>query len=295
MRKVSLLNLLFASVVLATGLQSCKDDSYLLQAPAVPNQSFRTGADSMSALLSAGWKIQNASYPLGGNVWQNGGDAVAPIFSAFSQSGSNSGFIGTTINCVRTPVAADAAPFALISPYNTAPVGVANNWLFSKEIMMQNGDEITFYTRAQILVNGTGGDSTDWGNRLQVRINQYGTDLNIGTVKPLWQWLYTNTPDQYDDNVGNYDIVLLDINPNMNEWHAVVPGTSVVDGRPYNATTNLQAYPKTWTKFTAKVSGLSQPTKSRFAFRYYVPGGDPNNGLATGIGIDEISYKSVGY
>lgn len=273
-------------------LQSCKDDAYLLEPTPVPNQSFTEECDTTSAMLTRGWKIINASYPRGGGVWQNGGDAIAPLFSAFSQNGSYAGFIGSPVGCVRTPVAADAAPNTLITNQ-----GFANNWLVSPVKMMQNGDKIIFFTRAQILAGGP--DSTDWGNRLQVRINKNNTSTNVGDIVAHWNWLYTNTTEEAYDNPGDFDVVLLDINRNVFEWHKDAVGsttiTSLVDGRIYSATTNLQAYPVRWTRFEAIVSGLSKPVEGRFAFRYFVPGGDPNTGYGSGIGIDKIEYKSVGY
>ncbi len=297
MRNLSLHKLFLLAFTSFTLLQSCKDDSYLLTPPATPNQSYSEEFDSVPAALARGWKIINASFPKGGGVWQNGGDALAPIFNPFSQQGSFAGFVGSSVTATRTPVTADAAPYALAAP--SAPQGFINDWLISPEKIMQNGDKIIFYTKAQILPTGQtingGPDSTDFGNRLQVRINTHGTDLLIGDIKPLWQWLYTTSPTEAKDNPGNYDVVVLDINPFLNEWHKQVPATSLIDGRPFDATTNVTAFPTKWTRFEATVSGLDRPTLARFAFRYYVPGGDPNNGYATAIGIDKVEYKSVGY
>jgi hypothetical protein len=288
MRKTSLHKLfllLSASVVF---LSSCRDDSALLVPPVAPDQSFIEEFDTASAAFARGWKPINNSYPIGPNVWQNGGDVVSPIFSAFSQRGSYVGFIGATVNSSSTP---PAIP-------NRIRVGITSNWLLSPEKIMVNGDKIIFYARSQVLPFGT--DETDWGNRMQVRINTRGEDfMNVGTVFPLWE-TYTwapppggpPAPENYDDP-GSYDRSLLEVNPNGYEWHKIVPGTSVVDGRAYDANTNLQAFPTRWTRFEATVDGLDGPTKTRFAFRYFVPGGDPNNGFATAIGIDRVEYKSV--
>ncbi len=289
MRNVFLPKLFLLAAASTLLLQSCKDDAYLQTPEPVAIQDFKEGCDDVAGMVNRGWKFVNNSFPKGGGVWQSGGDATAPFFSAFSPNGNGAGFVGVGVNSVVTPVAADAAPYTLLAP--TAPQGFVSNYLFSPELMMKNGDKIVFYTRSQLL-NAGAGDSTDWGNRLQVRINQYGSDLNVGSVKNYWSWLYTSTPDQVDDEAGSYDISLLDINPNVYEWHKLT-GNSVIDGRAYNANTNRLAYPVQWTRFEVTVSGLSRPTKSRFAFRYYVPGGDPNNGYATGVGIDNIEYISA--
>jgi hypothetical protein len=285
MRKLSLhrlLLLLSASIVL---LSSCRDDSYLLDPEPAPSASFSEEFDSASAAFARGWKPINNSYPIGPNVWQNGGDVVSPVFSAFSQQGSYVGFIGATVNSSSTPPAS--------TPGLLSPQGITSNWLLSPETLMVNGDKIVFYARSQIL-NAGGGDSTDWGNRLQVRLNPSGEDqMNVGNVKPLWEWMFTTSTTEAFDDPGAYTQSLLDINPAVHEWHKVVPGVSVIDGRAFNSNTNLLAFPTRWTRFEATVSGLDKPTMTRFAFRYFVPGGDPNNGFASAIGVDKVDFISV--
>jgi hypothetical protein len=290
MRKVFLPKLLVMAFGVLSLMQSCKDDSYLLTPATVPSQSFSEGCDDPSGMISRGWKLINKSFPLGSGIWQSGGDATAPFFNPFSSNGSLAGFVGVGVNSTKTPVAADASPNALLAP--TAPQGFINNFIVSPELIMKNGDKIVFYTRAQMIGGATATDSTDWANRLQVRINRSGSSLNVGDIKDYWTWLNTTTDVEAGDNPGDFDIVLLDINPNLHEWHKVVPGTSVVDGKAYSAATNNLAYPVQWTRFEVTVSGLDAPTKSRFAFRYYVPGGDPNNGYASGVGLDNIQYIS---
>ena len=198
----------------------------------VADQSFTEGCDSASAMVARGWKFVNNSYPKGGGVWQNGGDATAPFFNPYSSNGAYAGFIGAGVNSTSTPVAADAAPNSLL-----APQGFISNYLISPEVTMQNGDRIVFYARAQLLGGATATDSTDWGNRLQVKVNTHGTDTYVGSVVGYWSWLYTSTSNQVDDNSGNFDYTILDINPFMHEWHKEVPGASVIDGKSYSALT----------------------------------------------------------
>jgi hypothetical protein len=296
MRNLSLHKLFLLAVSATLFLTSCKDDEYLLTPAPSPNQSFSEGCDSSSAMLARGWSFVNASYPKGPSVWQNGGSPISTVFNAFSPKGAYAGFIAETANSVRTPVAADAAPYTLIAP--TAAQGYINDWVISPVVKMKNGDKIVFYTRSQVL-NAGAGDSTDWGNRLQVRLNTNNTDKNVGTSKEHWQWLYTNSPNSAFDNPGDFNNVILDINPFVHEWHKAAVGTttitSVIDGRVITAATNVLAYPVRWARFEATVSGIDGTKEGRFAFRYYVPGGDPNNGYATAVGLDNIEFKSAGY
>jgi hypothetical protein len=56
--------------------------------------------------------------------------------------------------------------------------GTISNWAVSPELTMQNGDKNFFYTRTQLYAIA-GGDSTDYVNRMQVRLNKT-TSLNCG-------------------------------------------------------------------------------------------------------------------
>lgn len=275
MRKLILHKFFFTGVLSVCALlllSSCKDDSYLLDPAPVPDQSFSEEFDSATAALGRGWKFINNSYPAGSNVWQNGGSA-APIFEPFSQHGTFVGFLGATYESTSDPT------------------GVISNWLISPAITMQNGDKIVFYTRSQLsFLSAT--DSTDWANRLQVRINPHGTDYYVGNVQPLWEWMFTPTTVFATDDPGNYDVNLLEINPDQIEYHSLVPTTSLVDGRAIDANTNLKAYPIRWTRYEAKVIGLDKPTLGRFAFRYFIAGGG-SNGFGTAVGIDKVDYISI--
>jgi hypothetical protein len=230
-------------------LQSCKDDSHLAHPPAVPDQSFIEEFDTASAALSRGWKFVNASQPKGSNVWQQGGD-VMPWFKPFSSHGTYAGFIGADYTST------------------SAGAGIISNWVISPVITLQNGDTISFYTRSIGLVPGydtslntniemyktTREDTTDWANRMQVRMSTKGESLNVGA----------------GSDIGDFTDILLDINPNYYEWHAT-PGT-YDNGLPWNNPSYQKftftremvaaAYPGgAWTKFEAVVKGLSAPVK----------------------------------
>ncbi|MEP6927351.1 MAG: choice-of-anchor J domain-containing protein [Ginsengibacter sp.] len=160
MRKIILPKLLIISSLALLVFHSCKDDSYLTKIPPVSDQSFVEEFDTATAALSRGWQFINTSDPKGLGIWQDGG-SIPPFFNAYSNNGSNAGFIG--VDYTSTSAAA-----ATIS-----------NWLVSPSVIMQNGDKIIFYTRAYQLFDGVS-DTTDFGNSLQVRINPVNDNVNVG-------------------------------------------------------------------------------------------------------------------
>lgn len=244
MRKPFLLKLFVYLCLFIFLLQACKDDSYLKNAAPVPDQSFGEEFDTTSAVLARGWVFVNTSEPKGGGVWQQGGEVI-PWFNAFSNHGNNAGFIGT--NYTST----------------SAGSGIISNWLISPAVILQNGDKIIFYTRA-LQYYDMAGDSTDYGNRLQVKINSIndGTDAGSGA-----------------DN-GNFKTTLLDINPFYKFSSFITPVP--------------EAYPTRWTRFEATVYGLNNAVKGRFAFRYFVEEAG-NMGRGSGVAIDSVTYKSTGH
>jgi hypothetical protein len=182
--------------------------------------------------------------PKGSSIWQQGG-SINPWFPAFSSNGTYVGFIGADYESVR------GGP------------GIISNWLISPLITMQNGDKITFYTRSWNQFDGAS-DTTDYGNRLQLRLNTSNESLNVGQ----------------GDNAGDFSTPLLDINPTL-----IYSSTTTPDPN---------AYPTNWTRFEGTVFGLNGPTKGRFAFRFYVN----DAGLCAtcngnGVGIDRVQYQSV--
>lgn len=256
MRNSTLRKLAAYSVIVLFVLQSCKDDSYLTTKLPYANSSFSEEFDTASAALSRGWKFINASDPVGAASWQNGGD-IAPIFNAYSNNGSNVGFIGATYLST------------------SAGQGAISNWLVSPPVFMQNGDKIVFYARAQMQTPGyTATDTTDWGNRLQLAYNTFDDGLNVGSG--------------YDP--GDYTTVLVDINPMQYERHKA-PGT--YNGIAYSQAMINQAFPDEWTRFEGVVTGLPKPGVHRFAFRYLVTDGG-NAGAGSGVGVDKVSFISVG-
>ena len=132
---------------------------------------------------------------------------------------------------------------------------VVSNWLVSPVVTFQNGDKIIFHTRTRFAT-----PTDDFGNRLQLRYSVSGESLNVGS----------------GNEVGAFSNGLLDINPGYLSQSSTIP---VAD-----------AFPSTWTRFEATITGLNKPIIGRFAFRYYI---DDVNTYGWGIGIDQVQYRSV--
>jgi hypothetical protein len=222
---------------------SCVDDKYLIEPPVVKNQSFVEEFDTMMTAYNRGWRLVNRSNPIGVTDWSN----PDLFFTPFLPYSSHYRFDGYAYADYQSTSAAQ---------------GLINNWLLSPVVTMQNGDKIVFYTRCEYVEDATGLDSTDYGNRLQLRLNPINDGINVGA----------------DDDAGDFTTNLVDINPTEKPFSLV----------NFNAG-ERGAYPHTWTRFEATVYGLDKPHNGRFAFRYYVHNGG-SNGAGTSIGVDSVAY-----
>ena len=207
MRKLILPKLLIISSLAVLVFHSCKDDSYLAKIPPVADQSFVEEFDTASAALERGWQFVNASDPLGGGVWQDGG-SIPPFFNAYSNKGSKAGFIGADYTST------------------SAAAATISNWLISPPVIMQNGDKIIFYTRAYQLFDGVS-DTTDFGNSLQVRINPLNDNVNTGqgfgvgdftqgilVINPglVFSSVITPNPDAYPSQWTRFEATIFGLN-----------------------------------------------------------------------------------
>jgi hypothetical protein len=224
-------------------LQACSKDKNT-EDQTKPDSSFSESFDEVNDAGRSGWVFSNNSIEKGTTQWNN---PSAPTFNAYSSATGSGGYIWADFNST------------------SSAAGVISNWAVSPSITMQNGDTISFYTRAELFFFND--DSTDFVNRLQVRMNRKNTGTITGN----------------GTNPGDFDVLLLDINPDYKTFQ-------------YSAFINRDpearlAYPHRWTRFEAIVSGLDSPTEGRFAFRYFVEDGG-NNGRGSSIGIDEVNYRS---
>jgi hypothetical protein len=99
---------------------------------------------------------------------------------------------------------------------------------------------------------GTDG-ANDYADRLELRMSTAATHTN---------------PSGGATDVGSFTTVGVTVNPTL--------ATGFV-------------YPKTWTKYSFTVSGLSGATAVKFAFRYFVTNGGPEGSNSDIIGIDTFS------
>jgi hypothetical protein len=232
------LSLFLICVGLAATVQSCRNDEYLAAPPPVANQSFVEQFDTMQNAYNSGWRWLNRSTPIGVTSWMQAPGTAA--MSAYSSRGTNAG-----------------AAYANYESTAGTNNGIISNWLVSPSVTMQNGDKIIFYTKTELF--GTGATATDFGARMQVRMNETNDALNVGN----------------GDDPGNFTTVLLEINSNEDEY---IPSAPIAT-----------AYPGNWTRFEATVFGLNGPTKGRFAFRYFLHGAG-SAGAGNGIGVDSVAY-----
>lgn len=142
-----------------------------------------------------------------------------------------------------SPASYLAVNFNSVSGNNTI-----SNWKITPQMSLKNGDVVKFWTR-------TATNST-FPDRLQLRLNVLGT-TNVGSTV---------------NSVGNFTVLLLDINPTL----------------------TVSGYPQLWTEYTATITGVSNLTTCRLAFRYFVTNGGPNGINSNYIGIDEFMvYRPV--
>jgi hypothetical protein len=228
---------------LSVSVAACSDNNQ--DKVVIPNQAFVEEFDTAFAAEGRGWVFVNSSNTLGDTKWSN---PQIPPFEPYSSSVGSSGYLWADYNST-----ASAA-------------GVISNWAVSPILILQNGDRISFYTRSQLYYYDN--DSTDFSNRLQVRLNLRNTGTNTGSgVDP-----------------GDFNVLLLDINPNYYPFLYQPYQNKDPQAR--------QAYPHRWTRFEAVVSGLAEPVESRFAFRYYVEEAG-NNGRGTAVGIDRVTFQQA--
>ena len=81
--------------------------------------------------------------------------------------------------------------FAAMNYQNTNPDGVGDisTWLMTPELLLQNGDTFSFYTRAP--------DGTIWADALEVRLSTAGASTDVGTAVT---------------DIGDFTTLLLEIN-----------------------------------------------------------------------------------
>jgi len=136
---------------------------------------FAEGFDDITTLPGLGWALINRSSPLGLTGWSQG----APTTFTSHQGEPNS-YISANFN------------------NTTGDTGTISNWLMTPEIVIQNGTQITFWTRTP---------SNTFPDRLEVRLSTAGGSTDAGATAT---------------SVGDFSTLLLSINENLGQNYPVV-------------------------------------------------------------------------
>src|SRR5229473_2453764 len=131
-----------------------------------PTCTLSEGFDDINTLAGSGWAQINRSSPPGTTGWFQGNPNTFA-----SQAGSANSYVAANFN-------------------NTAALGTISNWLITPVQTLQNGEQLTFYTRVS---------NPNFPDRLQVRMSLNGASTNVGSSAT---------------DVGDFTTLLLDINPN---------------------------------------------------------------------------------
>lgn len=210
--------------------------------------------DSVSVAVAKGWQIKNNSKPIGTMAWIQSYYYVSlyhgytPGKTGGPQNYANAG--GLTGN---TP-GYSGADFIMTTSEAGNGVADISNWLISPELMVKNGDRISFYTR-------TFANPAIGADRLEVRINELNSSADVGREAT---------------SVGGFTNVVLDINPDY-----LLEGDDSYPGEWTQYTATISGL----TGNTAR--------KTRIAFRYFVPAGGPLGENSVGIGLDEFIFTSL--
>lgn len=170
-------------------LQSCRNDSYLTTPLPIADQSFSESFDVYQEAYDKGWRALNKSTPVG-RKWLDVTETpiiTSPNYVAiYYPEWNQAQFTLDSIQYASIPfpqrywenaysskrasngyVATSLASAEIVNLTGPGVVYDVNNWLVSPEVMLQNGDKISFYTYCKGVA------------RLQLWINE-STSLNVG-------------------------------------------------------------------------------------------------------------------
>lgn len=234
---------------LITGMGACdkKDTTTPVNDP-----SFIEGFDKLSDAVARGWVIKNNTRPLGTISWEQGSYyiAQAPTFDS-KLGGTNYPYLGGFGGANPSYSGAD---FVMTTSECGSGAAQCSNWLISPEVMIKNGDVVSFYTR-------TYDNPAVGADRIEVRVNTVNGTADVG---------------RDPESVGNFNAVILDVNP---DYLLEGDGSYPAEWTKYTAT--VSGLPSTAAR------------KSRVAIRYYVPDGGPLGTNGLGVGIDQFQFISV--
>lgn len=136
---------------------------------------FTENFDTYANLATSGWTSTNQSTPAGASTWAQGGGTA---FATGAYNGAATSFTLCNFNST------------------TGGTGTISNWLITPVVSLQNGDVVTFYSRA-----GGTGVGTVYADRLELRLSTNGA----ATVNPTGG----------SAGLGDFTTLALTINPTL--------------------------------------------------------------------------------
>lgn len=199
-------------------------------------QNFETWASAQTP--PSGWAIAYNNSPNGDQPQWFQGNAGGYAFDA--QSGTPNSFAAAMYNATVSNL--------------PAPGGVISTWIFTPELVFNNGDTVSFWT-----ISATPSTETYFQDSMEARLSTNGASTNIGSTS---------------SDVGDFSTLLQSVNSD----YIVNPGQ----------------YPDTWAQYNVTISGLAGPTNGRIGFRYYMTGvtNDPATTQANYIGLDTFATSA---
>ncbi len=176
---------------------------------------------------------------------------------------SNSGWV--TVN-QSSPIGTQTNWFHGNTSTFNAQAGTAGSYISANRNFVAGDNTINGWLLTPEVDIGNGLNLTFWtrtigtpvrADRIEVRVSFAGSSTDVGTDA---------------NSVGDFTTLLTTINPNL---------------------VLSSGYPTTWTQYTVYVTGLSQATTGRFAFRYHVTNGGPSGANSDVIGIDTVSIGTA--
>jgi hypothetical protein len=179
--------LAFALIVAATiTILACTKDT---AAVASTDFSFSEGFDTVSKAVDRGWVIANNTKPIGTMAWVQGFFYVSLYPGKLGISAYN--YVNTGGFAGNNPSYAGADFIMTTADCGSGNKATCSNWLISPEVMMKDGDQLSFYTR-------TYKNPAASADRLEVRVNTANGTANVGTDS---------------NSIGGFAKVILDLNP----------------------------------------------------------------------------------
>jgi hypothetical protein len=129
------------------------------------------GFDDISTLAGDGWVMINNSEPAGDTDWFQGNDVD---FAAHQGAAANSYISANYLNT------------------GTGGPNTISNWLITPEMLLNNGDTVSFFTRTV--------EASDYPDRLELRMSTGGSSTGVGTSST---------------SVGDFNDLLLSVNPSL--------------------------------------------------------------------------------